>query len=126
MRVLALLLVLGGVAHAADPKCFANPERWSYDRDKESLQQAGERFLGDLKACDPTLAASLLEVARYEVQDKETRDFVHQRGFVVWAYGVAWSLLALSGFFLWLRQRRLGAELVVLEARLRAGDAPKP
>jgi hypothetical protein len=123
MRVVVLLLVLGGVAHAADPNCFAHPERWSYDRDKESLQQAGERFVDDIQACDPTLAASILEVARYRVQDKETRDFVHQRSFVVWAYGVAWALLALSGFFLWLRQRRVATELVALEARLRAGTA---
>jgi hypothetical protein len=120
MRALVLVLLLGGVAHAADPKCFANPERWSFQRDKESLQQAGERFIADMQACDPSFAATVLEVARYQLHDEETKKFVHQRGFVLWAYGIAWGVLALSGLALFLRQRRLSAEIDALEARLRA------
>ena len=120
---IVLVLLLGGVAHAADAKCFANPERWSYNREKESLQQAGERFIADLQACDPTFAASILEVARYQLHDEELKKFTHQSGFVVWAYGIAWGLLAVSGLMLLLRQRRLAAEIAALEARIRGAEA---
>src|SRR6266702_2713806 len=120
MRALVLVLLLGGVAHAADPKCFANPERWNYQRDKETLQQAGERFLADMKACDPTFASTIMEVARYQLHDDELKKFTHQSGFVLWAYGIAWGVLAVSGLLLWLRQQRLTGEIEALEARLRA------
>ena len=119
MRALVLVLLLGGVAHAADPKCFANPERWSYDRTKESLQQAGERFIADMQACDPTFTSALLEVVRYQLHDDELKKFTHQSGFVLWAYGIAWGLLAVSGVLLWFRQQRLIREIEALEARLR-------
>ncbi len=119
LRALVLLALLGGAAHAADPKCFANPERWSYDRDKETLQQAGERFLADMKACDPTFASTIMEVARYQLHDDELRKFTHQSGFVLWAYGIAWGLLAVSALLLFLRQQRLKGEIAELEARLR-------
>jgi hypothetical protein len=123
MRALVIVLavgLLGGAAHAADPKCFANPERWSYDRSKEALQQAGERFIADMEACDPTFASTILEVARYQLHDDELKKFNHQSGFVLWAYGIAWGLLAVSGLLLWLRQQRLTAEIAALEARIRA------
>src|SRR5262249_49318545 len=117
---IVLMFLLGGVAHAADAKCFAHPERWSYDREKESLQQAGQRFLDDLQACDPTFAAAVLEVARYQLHDDELRKFTHQSGFVIWAYGLAWALLAVSGVLVLVRQRRLTGEIAALEARIRA------
>ena len=120
LALVAVLILSAGVAHAADPKCFEHPERWTFQRDKESLQQAGERFLDDMGACDPTLTASVLEVARYRLHDEELKKFTHQSGFVLWAYGVAWSLLAVSGLLLYLRQRRLTGEIAALEARLRA------
>jgi hypothetical protein len=124
MRALVLLMLLGGVAHAADPKCFSTPERWSYDRDKgESLSLAGERFLDDMQKCDSAFAASVFEVARYQLQSEEAKKFVRQIGFVEWAYGVAWALLVVSGLLLWLRQRRLNRDIAELEARLRAAEA---
>ena len=64
MRVAILLVFVfllgGGVAHAADPKCLTRLESWSYDREKEALQAAGERFLDEVQACDPSLSAAIL------------------------------------------------------------------
>jgi hypothetical protein len=127
--VLSLVLV-GTSARAAEvsappASCFANAERWSYDREKETLAAPGERFLDDMQRCAPSFAAAVVEAVRYQIQKDETDKFVHQQGFVVGAYGVAWALLAVGALAVWLRQRRLAAELRALEQRLAAAGAEK-
>lgn len=121
-----LVVVCSGArsARAAEPNCFAEPSRWNYDRGKETLAKPGERFLDDMQKCDATFAAAVVEAVRYQIQDEEQTKFVRQSRYVIAAYGVAWGLLALSGLFLFLRQRRLGSELAALEAKLRAAGDP--
>ncbi len=101
-------------------KCFATPEKWAYDREHESLAQPGERFLADLRECDPTLAANITEAIRYQIQSAEAETFARHSMFVMAAYGVAWAFLAAAGLFLYLRQKRLDASIDELTARLRA------
>lgn len=121
--VLSVLLGLAGSAGAVDPKCFQNLERWSYNREKETLAAPGERFLEDLRACDSSFAASVVEAIRYQIHAEESQKLTRSSRFVMAAYGVAWGLLALSGVALYLRQRRLQAELAALESKLREAEA---
>jgi tRNA(Ile2) C34 agmatinyltransferase TiaS len=132
MRTLLFVAVLGlsSVAWAADvdtppASCFAHPDRWTYERAKEPIAGPGERFLDDMRACDPTFAAAVVEAIRYKIQTEETEKFIHQRGFVIAAYAIAWGVLAAAALALWLRQRRLTREIAELESRLKAaGGAP--
>jgi hypothetical protein len=126
--LVVLLLVLPGIARAADvnvppASCFAQPERWSYDRDKQSIATVGEQFIADMQKCDPTFAAAVTEGVRYQIQKEETEKFLRQKDFVLAAYGIIWGILAVAGLALWLRQRRLVRELIELEARLKAAGA---
>lgn len=119
------LLGLSSAAWAADvdtppPSCFAHPERWTFDRTKEALAAPGERFLEDMRACDATFAAAIVEAIRYMIQNEETEKFIRQRSFVVAAYAIAWGALALAALALWLRQRRLTRDIAELESRLKA------
>jgi hypothetical protein len=120
--VVAVLLAAGaaGAAEAPPATCFAHPERWAYDRGKETLAAPGERFFEDLRACDATFAAAVAEAVRYQIQADEAEKFVRSKDTVLLAYGIAWGVLAVSGLLLWLRQRRLLAEIASLEARLKA------
>jgi len=125
--VTAATWAAAGAARAEAPSvppasCFAHPERWSYDRAHETLAAPGERFLADLSACDPTFSAAVIEAVRYQIQSDEAQKFARARGYVMAAYGIAWALLAVSAVALWLRQRRLGAELATLEGRLREAE----
>lgn len=132
MRTLVFLTVLGlsSAAFAADvdtppPSCFAHPEHWTFDRTKEALAAPGERFLADMQACDATFAAAIVETIRYKIQNEETEKFIRQRSFVIAAYAIAWGVLAVAAFALWMRQRRLTREIAELESRLKAaGGAP--
>ena len=123
--LIVLLLAVGGIARAAEgppASCFADTNRWSYDREKETLAAPGERFLEDLRKCDSTFAASVIEAIRYQIHDDETKKFVRAKGFVLTAWGLAWALLVLAGLALWLRQRRLDGEIAVLEAKVRSAE----
>ena len=128
MRALFLLAILGlsSAAWAADvdtppASCFAHPDHWTYDRTKgEPLAAPGERFLDDMRACDATFAAAVVEATRYKIQNEETEKFIRQKSFVIAAYAIAWGVLALAALALWLRQRRLTREIAELESRLKA------
>ena len=123
-----VILVLGAVAGAARadevvPKasCFADPSRWAFDRSKgETVAEAGQRFFADLRACEPTLAASIEEAVRYGIQQKEAQSFRRNQKFVLAAYGAAWGLVALAALGVWLRWRKVKQLLAELEARVRA------
>jgi hypothetical protein len=133
--VFGVLVVIGvlGVT-LAQPRCAnaqaapaaGNPLQgvdfapYQVDVEREAALVTGQRFLADLKAANPRLASSVLEVARYEVQSDETAKFTRQSSKVMWAYGAAWSILAIFGATLFARQLRLGRELGALEARVRA------
>ncbi len=122
-RIILMVFLVAGAARAEvstpKPECFANPERWSFDRTKETLAQPGQRFLADLRACDPTLAAGIEEAVRYEIQSKEAQSFAKNQIFVLAAYGVAWGLVALAAFGAWLRWRRVTGLLEELEAKVK-------
>jgi hypothetical protein len=122
-----LLLVLPATAFAQDSagpaKCFSDPGRWAFDRTKETIAKAGERFFEDMRKCDPTFAAAVTEAVRYEIHKDETEKFTRSSKYVMAAYGVAWAILAISGLLLWLRQRRLNDEIGALEAKLRDAEA---
>jgi hypothetical protein len=128
LLTLIIVLSVAGTARAQEPReaqaaaaparCFADSERWTYDRNRETLAAPGERFLEDMRACDPTFAAAVIEAIRYEIHADESAKFVRARGYVLAAYGVAWALLAASALFVWHRQRKLAAELTALEARI--------
>jgi hypothetical protein len=127
IRALIALLVLGaaGAAAAQTPaRCFANPERWAYDRTRETLAAPGERFLEDMRTCDASFAASVIEAVRYQIHKEEAEKFTRASSFVMAAYGVAWALLAASAIAVWLRQRKLTAEIAALEARVREAGVP--
>jgi hypothetical protein len=120
-----VILALGAGAARADevvPKasCFADPSRWAFDRSKESVAQPGQRFLADLRACDPTLAANIEEAVRHEFHQKEAQSARRNEKFVLAAYGAAWGLLALAALGVWLRWRKVKQLLAELEARVRA------
>jgi hypothetical protein len=121
MRALLCIAVLLGSA-AAQAKCFTNTERWTYDRGKETLAAAGERFFADMQACDPGFAASVTEAVRYQIHKEEVEKYTRSKSYVFAAYGVAWALLAFSAVAVWLRQRKLTAEIAALEARVRAAE----
>ena len=110
-------------AHVPPAACFAHPENWSYDRAKMTLAAPGEKFFADLQKCDPTFAASVVEAIRYQIQKDETDKFMHQKQFLLAAYGICWAIVALAAVALWLRQRRLARELADLEARLKLAGA---
>lgn len=103
--------------------CFANPERWAFQRGNETIAKAGERFFDDMRKCDPTFAAAVAEAVRFQIHQEETEKFVRSSKYVMAAYGVAWALLAVAGLALWLRQRRLNDEIASLEAKLRDAEA---
>lgn len=130
MRVLViigLLCALAATAAAQTPsKCFAEPQRWAYDREKETLAAPGERFLEDMRNCDPSFAASVTEAIRYQIHKEEAQKFSRASTFVMAAYGVAWALLAVSALLVYLRQRRLLAEIAALDARVREAEARGP
>jgi hypothetical protein len=128
--LVALVFVLASAtaAHAEEPvvppaTCFAHPERWAFDRDHETSAAPGERFLEDMHTCAPTLWADVVEAVRYQIQSEEAEKFVRSRKIVTVAYGIAWAALAAVAFTLWLRQRRLAAEIGQLEARLRDAES---
>jgi heme exporter protein CcmD len=100
--------------------CFAHPERWTYDRAKESLTAPGQRFLDDMKACDATFGAAVIEAVRYAIQKDEHDKFMRQSSFVIVAYAIVWAVVAGAALTMYLRQRRLIRELADLEARLKA------
>jgi CcmD family protein len=116
--VLALFVALPAAAQE-NPLKAVDLSKYQFDRAKETPLQAGQRLLEDLKAANPAVAANLLEAARYEIQKDETEKFARQSGSVMWAYGVAWAVLALFAAGLFGRQRRLARELEELEARVR-------
>jgi hypothetical protein len=122
-RMLVFVFLVAGAARAdvvvPNAACFANSQRWSLDRSKETVAQPGQRFLADLRACDATLAASIEEAVRYDIQQKEAQSFRRNQGFVLAAYGAAWGLVALAGLAVWLRWRKLKQLLAELEARVR-------
>jgi len=122
LAVVVLLLSAGSAAAQVPAKCFANFERWAYARDKETLAAPGERFLEDMRACDPSFAAAVVEAVRYQIHKDEVDKFTRAKSYVFAAYGIAWAVLALSALGLWLRQRRLTAEIAALEARVRAAE----
>ena len=128
MRAIVLLLVLvSSVALAEEPPpdtCFANRARWAYDRGNETLAAPGERFLEDMNGCAPTFAAAVIEAVRFQIQSDEAKKFVRAKNFVMAAYGVAWAVLAVSALFIFLRQRRLAAEIALLEAKVREAEKP--
>jgi hypothetical protein len=103
--------------------CFANPERWSFQRGKDALVEVGDRFLADLKACGATrLADAIEESERYRLQANEAAVFARHSRYVMLAYGVAWGLLALSALALFFRQRRVSSQLAEIEDKVRAAD----
>jgi hypothetical protein len=123
-RIVLLFVILGVGAARADevvPKasCFADPSRWTFDRSKETVAEPGQRFLADLRACEPTLAASIEEAVRYDIQQKEAQSFRRNQKFVLAAYGAAWGLVALAALGVWLRWRKVKQLLAELEARVR-------
>jgi hypothetical protein len=128
--ILALLLAsvllapaLAAAQETANPaKCFANPERWAYDRKAETLAAPGERFFEDMRACDPSFAAAITEAVRYQIHTEEAQKFTRASKYVMAAYGVAWAILAGAGLALYLRQRRLNDEIASLEAKLREAE----
>lgn len=123
---LAVLTLAASSAHAVEARCFANPERWSYDRAKETLAAPGERFLDDVRACDASFAAAVTEAIRYRIHSEEAAKLTRSSHYVMAAYGVAWAVLALSAAALFLRQRRLTGEIAAMEARLRAAETGRP
>jgi hypothetical protein len=129
LACLLVLLVAPAAARAAaaeedvieTPKeCFAHPEVWSHDRTKEPLQALGDRFMDHLHACAPTLAAAIDEHTIYELQDKQAKIFARHSQYVMIAYGVAWGILAAAALLMVFRQRRLAAQILDLQAQLRA------
>jgi heme exporter protein CcmD len=100
--------------------CFAHPDRWTYDRAKEPLAAPGQRFLDDMKACDATFGAAVIEAVRYAIQKDEHDKFMRQSTYVIAAYAIIWAVVAGAALTLYLRQRRLLRELADLEARLKA------
>jgi hypothetical protein len=124
--ILLTLLGLAAPVHAVERRCFDGVDRWSYDREKEPLARPGERFLDDLKACDSTFHAAVVEAVRYRIHTEEAAKFTRSKSYVLAAYGVAWAVLAAAGVTLFLRQRRLADELGALEAKLREAEARGP
>jgi hypothetical protein len=122
MRLVVILaaLLIAPAAHA--DRCLASLDesRYAFERGKEDLAQPGERFLGDLRPCNPQLVAAVEEAVRYQIHDDEAKKFARNTGFVQLAYGVAWAVLAAAALGLYLRQRRLQATIEDLRRRLEA------
>lgn len=119
----AAVVALPAVASAQDKNCFADAERWKFDRNAETIAKAGERFFEDMRQCDPTFAAAVTEAVRYQIHQEESQKFVRSSKYVMAAYGVAWAVLAAAGLALYLRQRKLNEEITALEAKLRDAEA---
>jgi hypothetical protein len=85
--------------------------------------EAGRRLLADLKAANPAVWASVVEAARFDIQNEETDKFARQKNYVIYAYAALWVILLLFVVGVFARQRKLNAELVELEKRVgRARD----
>lgn len=129
LYVLPLLLTLGAVAPAAaegpNPLQSADLKKYEYDPTKQLAVTVGRDFLADLTAVNKPLRAAVTDAVRYEIQAEETAKFTRQRKFVIAAYAVLFVVLAGFTTTLWLRQRKLLAELADLEARLRDGAGGK-
>jgi hypothetical protein len=121
LAVLALLLATA-VAHADPPVAPAKPPdlgNYKLDREKGDIPlEVGRRFMTDLGAYDAELAASVEEAVRFKIQQDETVKFTRQRGYVMWAYGAAWTVLVCFALGLFARQRSLNRALAELEARV--------
>lgn len=130
MRVMFILIALvatvaTGAAGRANPLSSLDLARYEWQRDKEFAAQAGQRFLDDLKARSPEVAANVEDAVRYKIQAEEARKFARQRRFVIAAYGTVWAVVALFAAAIFARQRRLAAQIEELESRLRAADAER-
>lgn len=124
LLVIALALAAPLAAHATAVKDLSDedlaPYKWQ--RDKENAAQAGERFMKDLWARSPEVAANVEDAVRYKIQDQETKKFFRHRRAVIVAYAVLWVVVAGFALSLWLRQRKLVEELRDLEAKLGAEE----
>jgi hypothetical protein len=121
-----MVLQVGGAAadEAAPPPAAGNGlagvnfEKYEPADDRETPVEAGQRFLADLGVASPEVKANVTEAVRYELQKDETDKFARQKKWVLRAYGVAWSLLAVFGVALFMRHQKLAADLAALEARV--------
>lgn len=117
--MILVVLVAFAPAARANPLSGTNLDSYRWQRDSEFAAQAGERFLGDLKALSPEVAANLEDAVRYRLQSDEARKFAHQQRFVIAAYAVLWAILVVFAVVLARRQQRIARELDDLEQRLR-------
>jgi hypothetical protein len=125
MRSLAFALVLLLVpapAEAADCLKTLDEAKYVVDRAKVDLAVPGEQFYEDLKACNPTLAASITEYIRYTIHDQEAKAFTRNSNYVRLAYAIAWAIVALGAVLIYLRQRNLEQTIGELEDKLRKLD----
>lgn len=133
MRTLLILafVALPSLASAGPPPdppprtiCFRKLADHTWERGAEAKVAAGLAFMEDLRKCDELLAAGVQSSMEYSVHQREAKIFANQSRFVITAYGVIWAVLLLFCVFMFLRQRKLLAQIGELEARLKA-DAAK-
>jgi len=119
----ALTLGVGGAARANPFDKLSDEDLAPYrtQAGAEAPYRAGERLLADLAARDKYAAASLEDAAIVRYHDHEAKRFANDRRAVIYAYGVLWVIVTGFAVFLWLRQRRINAELIELSAKIARG-----
>ena len=120
MRIVLVVLALlaAPAAHAATCLGSLDESRYAFARGKEDLAQPGERFLADLKQCNPQLVSAIEESVRYQIHEQEAAVFHRNSGYVQLAYGVAWAVVAAGALAMYFRQRRLDAAIAEMQRRL--------
>jgi hypothetical protein len=94
-------------------------DRYVPDLEKGDLAlEKGRQLLTDLKAASPAAWASVVEAARFEIQNDETEKFARQKSYVIYAYAALWIILLVFVVGVFARQRKLNAELAELERRV--------
>lgn len=94
------------------------------DPTKETPATTGERFLKELEARDPRVAAGVIDAATVRFHDKEAKRFAKDKSAVLTAYGVLYGLLVAFVVAMGFRQKKLIARIDALTAKL-AQTEPK-
>jgi hypothetical protein len=133
LLVILALTLYAGAAHAIQPVAAPPVDRATcmqelgglvYDREKDVLAVAGQRFMDKLRVCDSSLHAAAVEAVRQQIQEDETAKFTKHSRFVIIAYSVVWGVLVATVAAMWWRQRRLLDAIAVLERKIAASVKP--
>src|SRR5262249_34426679 len=108
MQTIVIVLTLGAPAVASAqsnlPEKYDSPMRAQCEAELDK---------------DKTWQAELRAKVRPEVHNEDATQMLNNKKHVVAAYAVIWGLTVIFVVFMWLRQKRLAADILALEKELK-------